>query len=198
MYTIYHTKGIVLDGLDAGESGRYLYIFTNELGLINASAQGLRELKSKLRYSLQSFSLSNVDVVRGKSGWRVVSAQNVTDYTRMLQRENKQDCFFMIVRISSLLKRLLKGEEKNEELFDEIIRTFSLLQEQNLTREQIFNLEVIIVMRVLRSLGYWGENETFSPFLEGDIIEHKLLEKINKTKSLAVKEINKSLLETQL
>ena len=155
MYAIYQTEGIVLGGADSGEANRYLYIFTKDLGLVGATAQGLRELKSKLRYSLQDFSYSKVDLVRGKSGWRVVSAQSIVNYSHIFRDGDKKECFETTVRLCRLLGRLLKGEEQNEKLFSEVMEILSALKEQTLSREDVFNLEIIAVMRILKNLGYW-------------------------------------------
>jgi len=198
MYTIYQTEGIVLGGADSGEANRYLYIFTKDLGLVGATAQGLRELKSKLRYSLQDFSYSKIDLVRGKSGWRVVSAQSIINYSYMLRDEDKKVSFETIARLCRLLRRLLKGEEKNEKLFNEVIEILELFNERSFNGEQVFSLEIIVVMRILNNLGYWGTHKTLSPFLEGNISEPNLLVQITKTKPLAIREINKALHETQL
>jgi len=198
MYHIYQTEGIVLGGVDSGEANRYLYIFTKDLGLVGATAQGLRELKSKLRYSLQDFSYSYIELVDGKNGWRVVSAQSIDSYANILSNKGRQKNFTVIAKLCSLLKRLLNGEEENIRLFNEVITTFSFLKNETLTREDVFHTEIIAVMRILNHLGYWGENEILSPFLEGDMGDNNFTEQMSKIKSLAIREINKSLQETQL
>ena len=48
-HKIFHTEGIVLSSKDTKESDRYLAVFTKELGLVKATAQGIRKLESKLR-----------------------------------------------------------------------------------------------------------------------------------------------------
>jgi len=52
-------------------------------------------------------------------------------------------------------------------------------------------------MNILRDLGYWGENKILSPFLNEKINIHDF-PALQKQKSLAVREINKALKETQL
>ena len=74
MHHIYHTEGIILGSKNYGEAGKYYSIFTRDLGMIYASAQGVRKMSSKLRFILQDFSYVKVDLVQGRDFWRVTSA----------------------------------------------------------------------------------------------------------------------------
>ncbi len=74
MHHIYHTEGIILGSKNYGETGKYYSIFTRDLGMVYASAQGVRKISSKFRYVLQDFSYVKVDLVRGRDFWRVTSA----------------------------------------------------------------------------------------------------------------------------
>ena len=79
MYHIHHTEGIILGSKNFGEAGRYYFIFTRDLGMIYASAQGVRKMSSKLRYILQDFSYIKIDLVKGKDFWRVASASKTNN-----------------------------------------------------------------------------------------------------------------------
>ena len=73
MHHIYHTEGIILGSRNIGEAGKYYYIFTRDLGMIYASASGVRKMSSKLRYVLQDFAYLKIDLVQGKDFWRVTN-----------------------------------------------------------------------------------------------------------------------------
>ena len=113
MYSKYHTEGLVLGSINIGEANKYVMLFTKEMGLLYASAQGLREVQSKLRYSLQDLSRSKIELVSGRGGWRVVSAEELVGYAALFREHKNMDSFGAGVRICRLLKRLLKGEERN-------------------------------------------------------------------------------------
>ena len=106
MHNIYTTEGFILKSVNFGEANKYFFIFTKDFGLIKATAQGVRLLKSKLRYSLEDFSFTQVSIVRGKEVWRITSAQKISGLNYLL----------LISKIFSLLLRLLHGEEKNDRL----------------------------------------------------------------------------------
>ena len=198
MHRVYYTEGVVLGNVSSGESNKYLSLFTKDFGLVFASAQGLRRVESKLRYSLQDFSHANLNMVLGKSGWRVVSAENIRSTVLWRTPDADSEPFMAFVRICRLLKRLLRGEEQNTFLYNHILETFESLNATNLSREEVFRIELIGVMRVLHYLGYWGEQSILSPYLQGSIREKIKAPEMGKIKSLAVREINKSLRETQL
>jgi len=195
MYAIYSTEGIVLGGTDSGPTSRYLYIFTEKFGLIYARAQGIRALKSKLRYNLQVLSYAEIELVRGNYGWRVINVRSICNHG-VFSSENTPAKIQMLCRITALLRRLLRGEEENKKLFEEVREGFKY--SRRLSDSLIHSLEIVLVMRVLYMLGYWGETETFRMLLERDLEEQGLLEEVVKIKSPLIREINKSLHATQL
>ena len=125
MHHIYHTEGIILGSRSYGEAGKYYYIFTRDLGMIHASAQGVRKMSSKLRYILQDYSYVKVDLVKGKDFWRVTSASK----TNLLENLcTKKEAYLVFVNVAKLLKKLLAGEESNVNLFNDLLNGLSMLE----------------------------------------------------------------------
>ena len=178
-----------------GESNRFLYIFTKDLGLVGASAQGVRELKSKLRYSLQDLSYTKVDLVRGKEVWRVTNAQQVRDTGMLVKDEDKRKVF---IDITSLLKRLCVGEGVHDGMFDTVISGLLFLEKEDLTKEELRFFEVVLVLKVLNYLGYWGENEKFDSFVDAKDWNKKTLHKMSPFFTEALREVNSALKESHL
>ena len=192
---IYQTDGFILGSINSGEANRYLYIFTRDLGMIQATAQGVRLVESKLRYSLQNYSLSHLSLVRGKDVWRITSASKLFNLHENLKDKDSFEVFF---KVFSLLRRLLAGEEKNEELFNILRAAFLFLKETPLAGEALSNFEYILVLRILNSLGYLGDHSAFEPFLAAEIWHLDLLEKMGPLSKKVVSAINDSLKESQL
>ena len=87
-YTIYSTDGFIIEQKPSKDADISLLVFTEQFGLIFAVATGARYLKSKLRYSLQSLSFSNISLVKGREVWRVTSAKKLISlYDRRLPIE---------------------------------------------------------------------------------------------------------------
>jgi DNA repair protein RecO len=192
---IYQTEGVILGGFNVGESNRFLYIFTKDLGVVGASVQGVRELKSKLRYSLQDFSYSKVDLVHGRQVWRVTNAQQVRDMGMLVKNEYKRKVF---VNIVSLLKRLCVGEGVHDGMFEEVLSGLLFLVEKNITKEELRFFEVILVLKILNYLGYWGENEKFAFFVSSKEWNKKILHEMSPFFAEALHEVNNALKESHL
>lgn len=149
-YHIYTTKGLVLSKRALREADQIYSILTRDLGLVRASATGVRRESSKLRGSLEPFSISTVSLVRGKEYWKLTSAE-------LLQRlPNSQS----LARPFALLEHLVPGEAENSELFDAL--------EANLK-----DSETLLVGRILLHLGYLKETDLNLP-------EKELIKLINR------------------
>lgn len=192
---IYHTEGFVLSGQSVGEANKYFRIFTKDFGMVGGVAQGVRLLQSKLRYSLQDYSYSRISLVKTKNGWRIVGAikeKNLYDYL------NNSVKFELIAKAFLLLNRLVRGEEKNELLFNHIFYACEFIERENIDRDFLKNCEYILVMRILQSLGYLGDSKDFKEFVNSSVWEKDLVSKMGVMSREAVSQINKALKETQL
>jgi DNA repair protein RecO (recombination protein O) len=193
-HKIYHTEGFVIAGSNYGEANRYLSIFTRDFGLVYASAQSLRKATSKLRFSLQDFSYSKIDLVRGKEIWRVTNAKKISGYEKF----NKNlESIKMLANIFRLIKRLCHGEEENPELFLYLQEIYSFLEKEELSVEDIKNFECISVLKILHCLGYIGDAKNLSIFVSNNI-SHSMLGQAKTVRRVLIEEINKSLRESQL
>ena len=108
----YHTEAIVLESAPFQEASKFLKLLTKDFGLIHASVRGVREVTSKLRYSLQDFSYARIDLVTTKHGWKIVSALQIENFCSV-REDIKPEYVKMVTRIPQLLKRLVRGEEKS-------------------------------------------------------------------------------------
>jgi len=194
-YHIYHTEALILSHTNTGESNRYYKLFTKDLGLVGASAQGVRHLRSKLRYSLQTLSYAHANLVRGKNTWRIVRAESISAFDSLKKAPQKRA---IIARVSGLLARFLHGEGRNKELFDEMMSASAFLESNDFTKDELDAVEIILVMRILNDLGYWGRHEKLERFTAGGIWDREIVGELKSKKSEALKTINSAIKETQL
>lgn len=191
MHAIYTTPGFVIDSRPYGEAGKILFVFTRDLGLVPAIAQGIRLEKSKLRYFLQDYSFGTYSLVRGKEFWRLTSARESE-----IKVGNKSE---IIGRISLLLRRLLQGEEAHPELFTCVESLSDFLGgNPDLTDDELKALETLSVFRILRNLGYVGQDEDLSAFINSMNIDRALLKKVAGKRLALNQHINKALKESHL
>lgn len=193
-YHLYQTKGIILGSASVGESNRYYHIFTKDLGLVVAFAQGVRELKSKLKYHFQDFNYISFDLIRGKDTWRITSGREELGFEESFENKNKVK---IIASINTFLKRFLHGEERNEELFDEIVSNFLFLSKETFDETMEKDFEILLVAKILDKLGYWGGNGETKKIIELPT-SIKTLELFSKNRTEFLKEVNRAIKESHL
>lgn len=186
----------MLGGTPTGEGSKTVALFTRELGFLTASAQSVREERSKLRYGLQEFSYSDTTLVRGKEFWRLTRADLIENVSEELADSKK--AVRMVARVVALLRRLLVGEEKNEPLFIAVLDGFRYVK--NTARENsIEGAEIVLVLRILYFLGYLAPRGEFDPFLShANLWDDTVISQALLFRTLAVSEINNSLQQSQL
>lgn len=198
MHHIYETNAFVLKNTPYGEADAMLTLFTEELGLIRALAQGIRYEKSKLRFGTQTLSMCHVSLVRGKGVWRLTNAAPLE--SNFLK--SKTEIVSVIARIFKLIERLVAGETGDEKLF-EIIRSGIIFLKQNqdaenFSKELILDIEAVIVLRILNRLGYIGSNENINFYILNDTWDGEVIEKMKNERRDALKVINSGIRESQL
>lgn len=194
MYHIYHTHGFILSSRNVGEANKVFSIYTREMGLVYASAQGIRLHKSKLRFTMQEFSYVNVDLVRGRDFWRVTSASHISSFP--IARSNYSSVLIM-ARVSKLLERLCAGESPSENIFDDFIQVLYLLDDKEVPAESREALEIHLVLRIMNSLGYIGDSEILTKYLSKSFDSNKTKMLLKEKRSI-IAHINKAISESQL
>lgn len=195
-YHTYNTLGLILGSSPSGESSRYLYIFTKELGLVGVHGQNIRSVNSKLRYALDAPARSYVSLVRGKNMWRLVSATPDKRFFSVF--ENQPEKLALCVRIFSVLKKLLAGEETNQELFLLVNNFLDFLMSDmtDLVGESIGDLrdiEAILMLRILHRLGYVPTSTIAEQFAYGTEWNAEIVSAMTPHRKEAIKIINASL-----
>ncbi len=196
MYHLYHTDALVLSSAPSGEGSKMISLFTKEFGFLTASAQSVREERSKLRYGLQDFSYSEMALVRGKEFWRITHV--VLKENLLQELLGSREAQRMIGRIFALLHRLLAGEEKNEPLFIAVLEGLQFMQTKQVSAT-VDGVEIVLVLRILYLLGYLAPRGEFDPFLSQSALwDESIISNALLFRTLAISEINHSLQQTQL
>ncbi|MCR4279534.1 MAG: DNA repair protein RecO [Candidatus Zambryskibacteria bacterium] len=142
-YHIYTTPGVVLSARSVREADRIYSILTRDLGLIQATAIGVRKGESKHRGSLEPFTISSISLVRGKEYWRITSAESLRSVP------NKEE----IARPLALLEKLVQGEAHNPELYNAV--ESAIWSTPSVDHDEMW--EIGFVAQILFHLGYLKE-----------------------------------------
>lgn len=207
MYRIYHTQGLVLRDSPNGEASKTLALFTAEFGLVHAHAQGIRYEKSKLRYVLRPYSLARINLVRGRSGWRVVSAACEDALEVLGSGTETRQTVRAIAEISALLLRLLRGEEKDPELFASVHAGVKEIMARArrggsawgaYSTDELRIIKLMTLAHILKRLGYWREQSALAPLIEASDFSNVLLASLVPLASRAADAVKHSLEASQL
>jgi recombinational DNA repair protein (RecF pathway) len=153
-YEKYITEALVCGSRAQATSNRSYLLFCREAGMIWATAQSVREERSKHRYSLQDFSIVVLSLVHGKGGWRITGTEPVHNfYYEDMSRER----IGYIRNIIRTLRRFVHGEEPNQKLYDEVKAALSVSKDVDLD-----TLEVVASARMLNALGYIAPQKGYS------------------------------------
>ena len=120
----YQTRGFVFKKEDVNESDRNFSIFTEDYGRIDIFAKAIRKSVSKLRSGIDIFSMSDIEFIQGKSRKTLTDAQVVAGSTNLSKNLPK---FKIANDVGELLDSFLRGQEKDERIFNLINETFTKL-----------------------------------------------------------------------
>ncbi len=157
-YHIYQTEGIILGKRDVGEADRIFSILTKDFGRIDAISQGVRYIKSKLRYNLNNFSYSRIGLTMSGDLWRIVDTEELNGWPSIRSNSEKSAVAF---RICELINRMVRGQESDIRLWNEIKKAFIFLEKMespiNVKNLRIF--ESLASLRLFSHLGYVADHK---------------------------------------
>jgi recombinational DNA repair protein (RecF pathway) len=208
MYAIHTTPGFIIGSRPSGEAGKTLSIFTRDLGLIRASAQGIRFEKSKLRPFVQDYSMGRYSFVKGKEFWRLTNAEEShrmqgvdPEPSVSVESPANSGAQGVIARIALVLGRLVQGEDPHPELFETIDRAFSFLASKGYLRldaESKRTFETLLVARILHRLGYISVVPELGETIQSDDIDAEALRALERDRQSLNRHINRALRESHL
>lgn len=200
MHHIHLTKAFVLSSFPFSEAGKVLNLLTEDFGVIRVNAQATRKSNSKLRQSIQDFSLTEVALVYGKKGWILTNARALDNYFYKIknQSDHSDSKSFKTkieaaARVFSLVERMIPFEHEEEQgtfVFDLISRALPEIEKKD--AEQAKNIEISVVYQTMDFLGYVGSNKFDTEKIEND------LEYVEKNQKPLVEIINNAIKESHL
>lgn len=190
MYQKYNTEALVLKSYEQGEADKVFALFTRDFGLVRARATAVRTERSKMRYTLQTFSRAEVSLVRGKRGWRVAGARTIHGAARGAKG------VAAFARVCELALRLIHGEEQNEYLFAALAEGHEALMREGCNAWP--TIEVVCVARVLYALGYISADALETTLFAHTGYGDAHLSEAERLRDRLLLSINRAIEETQL
>ncbi len=188
----YEVEGIILGQMPSGEGSKIVLLFTANFGLVYALAQGAREGKSKLKFVLQDGAMLHASLIHGREKFRLVDAVLLNNPFSFFK--NNQEDYLVFVRWANLLRRMIKGQTPQPELFLILKDQLLFLENHHLDHEARLALEILGTGRILITLGYLSEKI----INKNAPISTDTLTSILKNRSQILVSINKAIKESHL
>ncbi|MCA9361294.1 recombination protein O N-terminal domain-containing protein [Candidatus Kaiserbacteria bacterium] len=163
-YATYTTKAIVCGSNVSNTADKSFLLFTEEAGMLWATAKSVREERSRQRHALQDFSKIRVSLLKGKSGWRIGSVEaRGNPFMEAKNRADRTKCAHII----KLLRRYVHGEATLTPVFLDVEE---LLQNTLSPELETTLLLDVFELRLLSTLGYVEKNNNIKNILEAPTV----------------------------
>lgn len=191
MYQKYFTEALVLSHRERGEADRVFTLYTREFGLVHARASSVRSGASKMRYGLQTFSRVSAALVKGKRGWRIAGVSHLHG-----TQGSDPKGVRAFGRLSTLIERLVGGEEEHAYLFSVLSEAHaSLLQTECPAAPSI---ELVCAARILYALGYLSPEATESALFTHAAYADEHLQQVEARRDTILASVNRAIAAAQL
>ena len=154
MTTHYKTKAFVFKKNNVNESDRIFSVFTDDFGRLDIFAKAIRKTASKLRSGIDIFFMSEIKFIQGRSKKTLTDTSIIEKFNNIYQDSEK---FKTANAIGEILDNFIKGEEKDEEVFNLLSDVFCKLNDYNLKAKKCPLLYYYFLWNSLSIFGYLPE-----------------------------------------
>ncbi|MGB2762175.1 MAG: DNA repair protein RecO [Minisyncoccales bacterium] len=150
----YRTKGFFITEIARGESDKLFVVYTKDFGKLKILGKAIRKIKSKLRGGARELCLSEVEFIQGKTHKTLTDTVLIDSFPEFRKDLEKLKTAF---QISNALDRLVKGEQKDEQIWDLLNDVFNKLNNRFLFPVSCFLIYYYFLWNLLSLLGYQPE-----------------------------------------
>lgn len=150
----YRTEGFVFKKEDRFEADRIFSVFTKDLGRIDVLGKAIRKIASKLRGGIDIFSLSEIEFIQGKNRKTLIDAVYINKFSDLAKNPPK---LLLAAKISEVFNNFIKGQEKDEGIFNLLLDTFGKLNDYQLSAANFNLFYYYFFWNFISTLGYGPE-----------------------------------------
>jgi DNA repair protein RecO (recombination protein O) len=154
MITHYKTQAFVFKKRDTNEADRIFSVFTDDFGRLDIFAKAIRKNTSKLRSGIDALFMSDIEFIQGKNRKTLTDAIKIERFDNIVKDLGK---FKIANRITEVLDNFIKGQEKDENIFNLINETFIKLNGSVLSHKLYNLIYYYFLWNLLSLLGYCPE-----------------------------------------
>jgi len=150
----YRTQGFIFRKNDFVEADRIFTIFTKDFGKLEILGKAIRKIKSKLRGGMRLFSLANIEFIQGKTYKTLTDASLIEDFPDLRKNLKRLKITY---EISEILDDLIRGQEKDEKIWNLLRETFQRLNNLSLSVKECWLIYYYFLWNFLSVSGYRPE-----------------------------------------
>jgi DNA repair protein RecO (recombination protein O) len=147
----YRTLGLILKKTDRGEADQVLTIFTKDFGKLEILGKAIRKISSKLRSGAELFCFSEIEFIQGKAYKTLTDAILIEKFKNI---KNDLEKIKAAYQITDALDNLVRGQEKDEAIFNLLNESFNKLNDCQLSITACQLLCYYFLWNLFSSLGY--------------------------------------------
>lgn len=149
MFVHYRTKGFIFKKVDRSEADQLFSVFTKDFGGLKVLGRGIRKTTSKLRSGIDIFYLSEIEFIQGKGHKTLTDAIKINDFKYIRKDLDRLEIAY---KIGQALDDLIKGEEKDDNIWNLLLEVFEKLNDLNFKNTEL--LYYYFFWNFLSLLGY--------------------------------------------
>jgi len=154
MFLQYRTQGLILKREDRGEADQLFTVFTRDFGKLEILGKGIRKISSKLRPGVETFYLSEIEFIQGKTQKTLTDAISIEKFQRLRKDLGRLNIAY---KISEIFDEMVKGQERDEKIWSLLKEVF---QKLNKIEPRTSNIELFyyyFFWNLISILGYKPE-----------------------------------------
>ena len=124
MFLHYQTQGFILKKENRGEADQIFTIYTKDFGKLEILGKAIRKISSKLRSGAETFYLSEIEFIQGKT-YKTLTDAILVEKFKNLRKDLKR--LPIAYKISEILDNLVRGQEADEKIWHLLNETFNKL-----------------------------------------------------------------------
>ena len=155
MFLNYRTKGFIFKKEDRGEADQLFTIYTKDFGKLEILGKAIRKISSKLRSGAETFYLSEIEFIQGKT-YKTLTDAILVEKFKNLRKDLKR--LPIAYKISEILDNLVRGQEADEKIWYLLNETFNKLNNCQIVK--LSNCQLLyyyFLWSLLSILGYKPE-----------------------------------------
>jgi len=135
MTDYYRSPGFVIAKNDLREADQVFSFFSRDFGKVEILGRAIRKIKSKLRAGVDLIYFSELEFIQGKAYKTLTDSSAIEKFKNIRRDLNKLE---IAHRICETANTLIRGQEKDEGIYNLLDETFKRLNDETVNQELIY------------------------------------------------------------